>query len=365
MAFPRGCLCLLAAVVICHGQSHEWISLFDGKTLKGWHVLGGASTFEVRDATIYGTSVPRTEHTFLCTERTFGDFILEYDFLVDPDLNSGVQIRSHSDPAYQNGKVYGLQVEIDGDTRTMRMWSGGIFDQTRRGWLNDLSQNEPARKAFRPGEWNHARVEAIGDSIKTWINAVPAADLVDSMDLEGFLGLQVHSNRLDQPQHVAFRNLRIQDLGKSRLLPVVQQKNFPAGTGSFKTAFNHLYSSDYTARLQYRVTKGTINFDLVGTSRLRIPLGVSGPGDLTDGGARVIARPEPQKGVKPFPLDGWNQVTVSYHSGRLVVHANGVRVVDTRDFHPGKPTPLKAETAGSPDSQFEIHSLDLLVSKEH
>lgn len=108
------------------------------------------------------------------------------------------------------GRVHGYQVEIDPSDRS---WSGGIYDESRRGWLNDLKDNEAARNAFKPGAWNTFRIEAKGDSIKTFINGVPAADLHDAMTPRGFIALQVHGvGDRAEPLQVRWKNVRIQDL---------------------------------------------------------------------------------------------------------------------------------------------------------
>ncbi|MHC4502438.1 MAG: 3-keto-disaccharide hydrolase [Planctomycetota bacterium] len=160
---------------------------------------------------VVGTTVKRTPNSFLCTKKHYSDFILELEFKVDPKLNSGVQIRSNSMQSYKNGRVHGYQVEID---PSKRAWSAGIYDEGRRGWLNNLKENEPARKAFKQREWNRFHIEAIGDSIKTWLNGVPAADLKDSMTASGFIGLQVHGCKTAGIE-VKWRNIRIKDLSKS------------------------------------------------------------------------------------------------------------------------------------------------------
>ena len=216
MMCATACLVVLAGCVRnqtepAKGREPAWTPLFDGKTLKGWKQLNGTAKYTVEDSCIVGTTVEGSPNSFLCTEKTYGDFMLEYDFKVDPRLNSGVQIRSESYPEYQKGRVHGYQVEIDPSED--RAWSGGIYDEARRGWLADLKNNEPARKAFKQNEWNHIRVEAVGDSIKTWINGAPAASLKDSMTPKGFIGLQVHASSLSDPLQVRWRNLRIQELG--------------------------------------------------------------------------------------------------------------------------------------------------------
>ncbi len=171
-------------------QAQNWESLFDGKTLDGWTKKGGKASYVVKDGVIIGTSTLNTPNTFLCSEKMYSDFILELQFKVDPKLNSGIQIRSNSNPKYRNGVVHGYQIEIDPSDRA---WSAGVYDEQRRGWLNPLTHNKPAQKAFKQNQWNTYRIEAIGDEIKTWINGVPAAYLIDDMTPSGFIGLQVHS----------------------------------------------------------------------------------------------------------------------------------------------------------------------------
>ena len=95
------------------------------------------------------------------------------------------------------------------------MWTGGIYDEARRGWLADLSDNKPARDAFKPGKRNHFRIQAKGDEIKTWINGVHAVTLNDSIDDSGFIGLQVHGQNKDKGRagkQVRWRNIRIKEL---------------------------------------------------------------------------------------------------------------------------------------------------------
>ena len=194
-----------------------FVPLFDGKTLAGWVQRGGKAKYGVADGALVGSSVPNTSNSFLCTEKTFADFILELEFKVDPGLNSGVQIRSESRTEYRNGVVHGYQVEIDPSGRA---WTGGIYDESRRGWLCDLKNNGPARKAFKQNQWNHFRIECRGDSIKTWLNGVPAADLKDSKTPRGFIGLQVHGvGRQTEPLEVRWRNIRIKQLDKPEAKP--------------------------------------------------------------------------------------------------------------------------------------------------
>jgi hypothetical protein len=190
-------------------EEDGFVPLFDGKTLNGWIQRNGDAKYAVEDGVIVGTSGTGSQNSFLCTEKTYANFILELEFKVDPGLNSGVQIRSESKRDYKNERVHGYQVEIDPSERA---WTGGIYDEARRGWLNDLKNNEAARKAFKQKEWNKFRIVANGPSIKTWLNDVPAADLTDSMTPEGFIALQVHSTKSKEPLQVRWRNIRLKKL---------------------------------------------------------------------------------------------------------------------------------------------------------
>ena len=182
--------------------------LFDGQSLQGWIQKNGSAIFQVVDGMIVGRTVSGSPNSFLCTENDYTDFILELEVWVDPELNSGIQIRSHSMKEFNDGRVHGCQVEIDPSDRA---WSGGIYDEGRRGWLYDLEDNEAGRKAFKINEWNHYKIEAIGPRIRTWVNGVPAADLIDTVDSSGFIGLQVHSHQKEGLQ-VKWRNIRIQEV---------------------------------------------------------------------------------------------------------------------------------------------------------
>lgn len=203
-------LCVIT-VIGCTEQKKDktpWISLFDGETLNGWTQKGGVAKYTVRDGAIVGTTVKKTPNSFLTSDKMYSDFILELDYKVDSSMNSGIQIRSNSFPYYKKGRVHGYQVEIDPSSRA---WSAGIFDEARRGWLNPLDKNPEAQKAFKNNDWNHYRIEAIGDTLKTWINDVPAAYLIDDKTASGFIALQVHSigGKKKEGTEIIWKNINI------------------------------------------------------------------------------------------------------------------------------------------------------------
>ena len=209
---------MLAAAAGSASAQDRWRPLFNGKTLDGWAQLNGTAPFTVADGAIVGTTVVASPNSFLGAKEEFGDFILEYEAKLDAPMNSGVQIRGISSAAIMNGRVRGYQIEIDPSDRA---WTGGLYDEARRGWLHPVYGPEAARKAFKMGQWNTFRVEAIGTSIRSWVNGVPVANVVDDLTAKGFIALQVHSIGNDAAkagQTVRFRNIRImtQNLEKSR-----------------------------------------------------------------------------------------------------------------------------------------------------
>jgi len=123
-------------------------------------------------------------------------------------MNSGIQFRSISKPEVMNGRVHGYQCEVDPSARA---WSGGIYDEARRGWLYTNEINPAAKSAFKAGEWNRYRIECVGSSIRTWLNGIPVSYLIDDMTASGLIGLQVHAIGKDvkEGKQIRWKNIRI------------------------------------------------------------------------------------------------------------------------------------------------------------
>ncbi len=229
-----------------------WRSLFDGNSLSGWKRHGGASSFRVENRVLIGTCVKGEPSAYLCTEKPYQDFVLELEFLADPEMNSGVQIRTQiatRDTPFTkpNGKrrtrkagsVFGYQVEIDPSDRD---WSGGIYDQSRRGWLQPVTTSPVVPRIYRDQGWNHFRIECRGPRIQTWLNGIPRADLHDQADARGVIGLQVHGAGRHEDRvgaSVRFRNLRIQMLEAKPMSPdpsssPTEDRELPPSEKTFK-----------------------------------------------------------------------------------------------------------------------------------
>lgn len=204
---------VLAVAVAGVGRASDapapWRDVTPRAGLAGWHKTGGNASYTVVNGELVGRAERGKANSWLVSDERFGDFIIELDARTDPVLNSGVMIRGQSRPDYRGGVVFGYQAEID---PTKRAWSGGIYDEQRRQWLHTLGRNEAARRTFRSGDWNHYRVEAIGNRLRTWVNGVPAADVVDDADARGFVAFQVHAipdADADRRPEARFRNVRM------------------------------------------------------------------------------------------------------------------------------------------------------------
>jgi Domain of Unknown Function (DUF1080) len=206
-------LLLLSSCSMVFAQAPEkgWKNLFDGKSLTGWKKLAGNAEYKIEEGAIVGITAANSPNTFLVTEQEYGDFIVEMEVkLEDSTINSGVQFKSKFNPTGREGKglVYGYQFELDPSSRK---WTGGIYDEARRGWLYPLTFNPKGQEAFKQGVYNKIRIESIGNTIKTWVNGTLTGYLVDTLSEEGFIGLQVHSvSKAEQVgKRMYWKNIRI------------------------------------------------------------------------------------------------------------------------------------------------------------
>jgi hypothetical protein len=211
-------LILLLNFSFAQKSTEQWEYLFNGKDLKGWKKLNGTANYTVKNGELIGTTVLNSPNTFLATEKLYSDFIFEMDFKVDSRMNSGVQFRSEIKDANDKcevtdkktpERVHGYQMEIDPSSRA---WSGGIYDEARKGWLYPMEYNPGAKNAFKQDQWNHYRIECIGNSIRTWVNGIACAHLIDDQTAKGFIALQVHqiNDEKELGREIRWKNVRIQ-----------------------------------------------------------------------------------------------------------------------------------------------------------
>ena len=352
---PLIVLFVLATVTIAAEEG--FVQLFDGKSLDGWTKHGGGATYKIEGDCIVGEVGPGT-NTFLCTDKEYGDFIFKVELKFDVPGNSGIQFRSHI--AQKNDRVFGYQCEIDPSERA---WSGGIYDEGRRGWLFPLKDHEEARKAFKLEDWNEYVIQAAGPSLKTWINGVPCADLIDTADMSGLIALQVHAGKEGR---IRWRNIRIKDLGRGQWKPLLAKDTLDGwekiGGGQWtiedgvvrgvssadETQHGLLITkaryADLAVRLRYKANQG--NSGLYFRSEKGGGAGVlgfqaeiddaGGAGGLYETGGRAwVAQPTPEQVESWYKPGQWNQMSVVALGRRVVVHVNGNKSAELLD-DPGR-----------------------------
>lgn len=370
------CAALLFSLAGCAPSGPKppdgFVALFNGKDLNNFDVRNGTATYRVENGEIVGTTKQGSPNTFLTPKQEYGDFVLEFEVKTDPRLNSGVQIRSHEYEAdvkariwngkewvereQKKGRFHGYQVEIANEKSAD---SGGIYDEARRGWLyQPTPETSPeCSSAFKDNQWNKYRIVAEGVRIQTFVNGVKCADVIDPMDLTGYIGFQVHSFRGDSPAEVRWRNVFIQDNGKHVWKAVWDGKTMDGwthrGGSQFEIKDGALHGftvpgksdsgfliydtphKDIAARVQFRIDKGNSGFFFqVKQENL---FGYEAEIDATQrtgglwevGGRHWITGPEDNKLVKE--QGEWNDLAVAGLNGRVVIHLNGTKTVDLPD----------------------------------
>ena len=172
-------------------------ALFKNDSLDEWHIVGPKIDFTIKDGVLVGEGKEK-QNSFLTSNKTYEDFILSAEVKIIRG-NSGIQIRSHN----KDNRLVGYQIEIDPSARA---WSGGLYDEGRRAWLQPPSEEN--RDAFKIGEWNTYEIICVGPRIKAKVNGKVTTDFMDFVDLSGHIGFQVHSGDCK----VMWRNATIVDL---------------------------------------------------------------------------------------------------------------------------------------------------------
>ncbi len=197
-----------------------WEVLFNGTDTKGWKNPYDYGKIEVKNGEIHLTS---DKKFFLVTEKTYGDFQLTAEIhLPEGKANSGVMFRCHVEP----GNVYGYQAECDGSERR---WSGGLYDEARRGWIwpsqtgrtkeEKFLAHEEESQAFmkRPevagalkrNGWNKYQITCKGNRIQIRVNNVLITNIEDDTDAQGHIGIQHHG---EKGAVYRFRNIYLKPL---------------------------------------------------------------------------------------------------------------------------------------------------------
>lgn len=385
---------LLFALIAPVAAEEGFTPLFNGENLDGWTKRGGGATYAAEEGCVVGRVGPGP-NTFLCTEKEYGDFILKLELKLDDPSNSGIQFRSHVRPAQWNGeevgRVFGYQCEIDPSDRA---WSGGIYDESRRGWLYPLSGDDraEARGAFKVDDWNEYTIQAIGPSLKTWVNGVPCANLIDTADLSGLIALQVHSS--SHPGQIRWRNIRIKDMGVGQWEPMFDGKSLkgwkpvggddkwmvdeegvvrgqsPASDRVHGILLSEREYGDFALRLKFKADKGNSGL-YFRVEEVDHPVSVKGfqaeiaekndIGGLYETLGRAwVVKPTPEQVAKWFKPGEWNEMAVVAIGDRTVVTVNGKKTAELINDPGAQRGKIGLQLHGGQDMDVSFKDVEIL-----
>jgi hypothetical protein len=380
-----------------HAQesSPDMKTIFDGKTLDGWHNPYDWGDVSVVDGEIH---LIAKKKFFLTTDEIYHDYEFEGQMhLPEGKANSGFMLRGQE----KKNKVFGYQAEID---PSERKWSGGLYDESRRQWLNPLSDQPEAQEALKLTQWNNYRIVCEGDHLQIFVNGVQTTDYFDPVDLHGRIGIQHHG---EKGQLYRFRNLKVKDNGRHEWKPIFNGENLEGwqtqGGGSWQvkdgvivgtsaaeeTKHGLLFSDqshqDFTVRLKFRVLSGNSGFyfrsqpddSQVGVAGIQAELENSElvGGLYETGGRKWIAKPlhyydsfsqDRQNGrtkqwKKSQVVDDWSTMVVSAHGDRIVTHVNDILACDLIDPKGSKDGKFALQLHGNQEMHIEVKSIELLT----
>ncbi|MBL7699878.1 MAG: DUF1080 domain-containing protein [Chitinophagaceae bacterium] len=178
----------------------DFVSIFNGKDLTGWKIHGTEKWY-VENGELVCESGPDKQYGYLSTEKNYDDFVLELDFKLEANGNSGVFIRSN----IEGTKISGWQVEVAPPMHS----TGGIYESYGREWL--VKPKPEDEKVLKATEWNHMKIEAKGDNVTTWLNGKKMVHLEDEKigQGKGFIALQIHDGGGIK---VRWKNIKIKEL---------------------------------------------------------------------------------------------------------------------------------------------------------
>ena len=179
----------------------DFVSLFDGKSLKGWH--GDKHLWKVQDGVIVGTSDGSLKsNTFLISDHSYENFVLKISFQLEGN-NSGVQFRSSELDDYG---VRGYQADI-----APGYW-GLLYEEKGRGILEKPETAVLRQARVKPEEWNDYVITAHGNHIEMKLNGTTVVryeEKQSDIPSKGILALQLHTG---DAMKARFKNIQIKKL---------------------------------------------------------------------------------------------------------------------------------------------------------
>jgi hypothetical protein len=173
--------------------------IFDGKSLKGWEVVGGG-TWTVEQGVLKGSCTKTDDQGILVYEKQVKDFTAQFQFKIAGG-NSGFYFRTER--IKEQPLVKGCQAEIDAIYDV-----AGIWETAGRGWVFKPTEELHATANFKPGQWSKMDVSVIGSHYTVKLNGKTITDIEDPQGRKkGALALQLHGG---MDMTVEFKDIKLQ-----------------------------------------------------------------------------------------------------------------------------------------------------------
>jgi len=205
----------------------KWQTLFDGKTLKGWHGYNKGKAkvdnWIVVDGALVclGASAHDTGGDIV-TDKQYENFELEWDWKVDKGSNSGVMYHVVEDAKFKGPYETGPEYQIIDDVNFP-----GKLEEWQQAGADYAMHNANADKKLQSiGEWNHSKIVFNKGHVEHWLNGkkiVAFEAWTDEWNEKrttgkwktyphygkaktGFIALQDHGNK------AYYKNIRVKEL---------------------------------------------------------------------------------------------------------------------------------------------------------
>lgn len=189
---------LVALASPAQASEPELRPIFNGRDLAGWKTSDTFGFWRVEDGVLIGENDETLAGSMLRSEKSYGDFVLEFDVRWTGEIDSGVEFR---EPVIQ------LQLGV---SRSLKRDMSGSFYVNRVGYPESGRANDAAALMKSEGEWNTFRLRAEGPVFTVWINGTQAVQFADaSFAGPAPLGLQIHGGLR---MKVEYRNIRLAEL---------------------------------------------------------------------------------------------------------------------------------------------------------
>lgn len=212
-AIRTAALALALAAVGMASDEAGFTPLFDGKTLKGWTLIGGKGPgYVVENGVLV---CPADGGGNLFSEKEYANFVFRFEFRLEPDSNNGVGIRA---PLDGRTSTNGMEIQII-DITGPKYSKMRLRPEQMHGSVYDMI---PARTGFlrKPGEWNEQEIAIDGRRITIRLNGViildTSLDIVQEPEVlkkhPGVKRASGHVGFLGHGTRVEFRNIRLREL---------------------------------------------------------------------------------------------------------------------------------------------------------